>query len=69
MVGLYFCWFVLGNYVECVGVGVFVYFVVVLEYFIVEVLEFVGNVVRDNKKFCIILCYLFLVVWNDEEFN
>lgn len=49
--------FFLGNYVERVGVGVFVYLVVVLEYLVVEVLELVGNVVRDNKKIRIIFRY------------
>lgn len=56
-VGCIYRLFCNGNYVECVGVGVFVYLVVVMEYFVVEVFELVGNVVRDNKKIRIIFCY------------
>lgn len=43
--------------------------VVVLEYLIVEILELVGNVVRDNKKGWVIFWYILLVVVNDEELN
>lgn len=39
-----------------------------MEYLMVEILEFVGNVVRDNKKIRIILRYILFVVVNDEEF-
>lgn len=34
-----------------------------------QVLELVGNVVRDNKKNRIVLCYIQLVVRNDEELS
>ncbi|KAK5810355.1 hypothetical protein PVK06_025667 [Gossypium arboreum] len=44
-----------------------VYLAAVFEYLAAEVLEFFGNVVRDNKKNNIIPRYVLLALRNDEE--
>lgn len=69
LVGRLMCYLKKGMFKYWISVGVFVYMVVVIEYLVVEILELVGNVVRDNKKVWIVLRYILLVVVNDEEFN
>ncbi|KAH9290413.1 hypothetical protein KI387_034530, partial [Taxus chinensis] len=55
------------RYTKCVGGGAPVFLAAIMKYLAAEVLEFAGNVARENKKSHIISRHILLAVRNDEE--